>query len=132
MKKGILSLFALAILFFTPAPVRAAFVVKKHAVQAASVVGAVSSNNTIAAKNTAAAEVSKMIQQSPAPSFTGMMGRGLIGLIAAICGVLGLFFPIFSIGAILLGFIGLGRRNRNRGMAIAGLVLGILGIILSV
>jgi hypothetical protein len=64
-----------------------------------------------------------------------------LSIAAMICGIVGLFSPgagiILSIVAIVFGAVGLGRTRRyselrGRGMAVTGLVLGILGLLLSV
>ncbi|TXR57488.1 DUF4190 domain-containing protein [Quadrisphaera setariae] len=65
-----------------------------------------------------------------------------IGIAALILGILAIITGFFVIGgllglvAIVLGFIGSGRAKRglatNRGMAITGIVLGAIGIVLTV
>ena len=65
-------------------------------------------------------------------------GGGIIGLLALIFGLIAIllgwfFWPIgllFGLSAIILGAIGLG--GENRGMALAGLILGILTILIPV
>lgn len=61
-----------------------------------------------------------------------------ISIAAMICGILSFFVPVvglvLAILAIVFGGIGIGRTNRNpelkgRGMAITGLILGILGLL---
>ncbi len=59
-------------------------------------------------------------------------GGGWAGIVALCCGIL--CFPVASIWlailAIVFGAIGMGRWKTNRGMAIAGLILGILGLVI--
>jgi Domain of unknown function (DUF4190) len=69
----------------------------------------------------------------------GRVGRGTNSLaIAALCCGIGQVFagPIAGIPAVILGFMSLGQIARTgedgRGMAITGLVLGIVGLILTV
>jgi hypothetical protein len=50
------------------------------------------------------------------------------GIIALCCGVLGIVMPFLTIPAIVFGAMGLKRSGK--GMAIAGLVLGIVFLIL--
>lgn len=61
-----------------------------------------------------------------------------LSIAAMICGILSFFVPVvglvLAILAIVFGGIGIGRTNRNpelkgRGMAITGLILGILGLL---
>ncbi len=132
MKNRIICLLALCVVFFTPAQVHAAFVVKRETTHTITKPTATSTHNNTVAKSTHTAEVRDMLQLVSPPSFEGMMGRGWIGIAALACGILGFVLPIFAIGAIIFGFMGLGRRNRNRGLAIAGFVLGIAAIIASI
>ena len=67
--------------------------------------------------------------------------RNGLGIAALVLGILGLLTSIFVVGgvlglvAIVLGVMGLGRVKRgeatNRGMAIAGIVLGALAVLLA-
>ena len=52
---------------------------------------------------------------------------GWPGVAAVVCGAVG-FFP----GAIVFGIIGLGKRYKNHGFAIAGIILGVIDIVLLV
>jgi len=64
----------------------------------------------------------------------------IIGLSASLLSVVGLFVSpiiwiVFSIAGIIFGAIGMARTKKNpelkgRGMAIAGLILGIISLIL--
>lgn len=64
-----------------------------------------------------------------------------MSIAAMVCGIVGLVSPgagiILSILAIIFGGVGMGRTRRNpelrgRGMAITGLVLGIVGVVFTV
>lgn len=52
------------------------------------------------------------------------------GVGALVCGIIGLFFLQFIFGpiAIVLGFISISKDEKNQGLGIAGLVLGIIDI----
>jgi hypothetical protein len=56
---------------------------------------------------------------------------GWPGIVALVCGVV--CFPttsvLLALLAIIFGAIGMARRRRNKGLAIAGFVLGILGLV---
>jgi hypothetical protein len=58
-------------------------------------------------------------------------GHGM-GIAALCCGILGFFFLPFLLGPLAIIFGALGLKNRGRGMAIAGLVLGIIQVLLVV
>lgn len=78
-------------------------------------------------------EATTMLNQLASPSFLGMMYNGTIGLLAFVCGILGFFSPLFAIAAMMLGFLGLLRKiMRNRGLAAAGLILGLAAILISI
>ncbi len=54
---------------------------------------------------------------------------GWEGIVSLVCGVLGIFtFGLGSIPAIIFGALGLGRGKKNQGLALAGLILGIVTI----
>jgi hypothetical protein len=64
-----------------------------------------------------------------------------LSIAAMVCGIVGVVLPgsgiILSILAIIFGGIGMGRTSRNpelsgKGMAITGLVLGIVGLLVTV
>jgi hypothetical protein len=56
-----------------------------------------------------------------APLYSDSPGWGIAALC---CGILGLGFPLLGIPAIIFGAIGM--KKSGKGMAIAGLILGIL------
>jgi hypothetical protein len=73
----------------------------------------------------------------PAPPPSPKNGLGIASLVVAIIGLLTLFGGIvLGIVAIVLGFLGRARVKRgeadNGGVAVAGIVLGFLGIIVSI
>ncbi|MES2591363.1 MAG: DUF4190 domain-containing protein [Bacteroidota bacterium] len=76
---------------------------------------------------------------SPAPENTGksMNVLALLSLITGILGLVPVFGILFSIGAVIMSAIALSQINKNpgkykgKGMAITGLILGSLGILVS-
>ncbi len=133
MKNNILCLLSIMVLFFAPA--HAGFIMKKQAtVQTTATAG-----NAVAAIETLkqSAEMEKIntnLEQLSSPSrfFVGLMASGTLGLIALLFGALGFLLPVFSVGAIMFGFIGMKRFCRSRGLAIAGFILGLAVIVLSI
>jgi len=53
------------------------------------------------------------------------------GLLSFIFGIAGLFFPLFSIPALILGIISLNKREPKKWMGITGVVLGGLVFLIS-
>lgn len=71
------------------------------------------------------------------PAAAPKNGLGIAALVVAIIGLLTVFGGIIlGVVAVILGVLGLGRVKRgeadNRGVAIAGIVLGVLGILVSI
>jgi Domain of unknown function (DUF4190) len=75
----------------------------------------------------------------PPPGQYGMPGMGpppktsVAAICSLVCGILGCIPFITSIAAVILGFVGISvtgnpQRTTGRGLAIAGLILGLLGI----
>lgn len=72
----------------------------------------------------------------------GMKPRNGLGVAALVLGILSIFTSVIFIGALLgilaiiLGFIGRGRAKRreatNGGVAVAGIITGILGLLITV
>ena len=62
-----------------------------------------------------------------APVRSGGPGMGIAALC---CGILGFFFLPFLLGPLAIVFGVLGLKNDGRGMAIAGLILGIIQVLL--
>ncbi|MEC9209526.1 MAG: DUF4190 domain-containing protein [Bacteroidota bacterium] len=56
-------------------------------------------------------------------------GPGM-GIAALCCGILGFFFLPFLLGPLAIVFGALGLKNEGRGMAITGLILGIIQVLL--
>lgn len=79
---------------------------------------------------------------APAPAPAGTKQKNTVGLIATIVGGVALIFAIIpvlsfiawlpAIAAIVLGIIGLVQKNRTRGLAWAGLGLGIVSWIIAI
>lgn len=61
---------------------------------------------------------------------------GIAALVLGIIGVLGCCTFIFSVLAIVFGYLGIKRANdglaTNKGMATAGLALGVVGVLIAV
>lgn len=79
------------------------------------------------------AEQLNTIKESSSPSrtFLRMLYRGQVSTIALLCGIAGFFFPLFSIIAVVFGFLGLSTKGaRKRGVGVAALILGIAAIIM--
>jgi hypothetical protein len=51
---------------------------------------------------------------------------GWEGIVALVCGILGLFLGFPAILAVIFGAMGMGRNKRHHGMAVAGFVLGLI------
>lgn len=134
MRKLALCILVIVLTCAAPVTSQAGFVVKKHA--------AFHATNTVALKTAlnqskaaaTAAEFKSMVQEYKSPSgvFVGWMYRGVIAKIAFVCGLLGFWAPFFAIAAMMLGFIGITRRQmRHKGLAVAAIVLGLAAIIIS-
>jgi hypothetical protein len=107
---------------------QAAFFVSKSA-SAVSSLSQAESSVTRTANHISETKVSRQLVSSP---FRRMERSGLFGDFALLFGILGFFYPLFSIGAILFGFIGMSRKNRSTGLAIAGFVLGLTVLALTI
>jgi hypothetical protein len=134
MANRVLSILFSVVLLFSVAPdASAGFRVKKQAdvvsqtLTSAQVAGNVSVETILDGTT-----VLSNISDASSMPIRRMQRTGLIGLFALICGVLGFFHPIFAIGAIILGIIGMSRKNWKTGLAIIGFILGLLAIALSV
>ena len=135
MKNNILCFLSIMVMFFAPAPAHAGFIMKKQAtVQTTATAGnAVAAIETL--KQSAEMEqINTKLEKLSSPSrfFVGLMASGTLGLIALLFGALGFLLPVFSVGAIMFGFIGMKRFCSSRGLAIAGFVLGLTVIVLSI
>ena len=69
---------------------------------------------------------------SPSGTFVRMLYRGQISTIALLCGIAGFFFPLFSIIAVVFGFLGFSAATgaRKKGVGVAAFILGVAAIIL--
>jgi hypothetical protein len=76
----------------------------------------------------------KLSSHRPWPGFFGQRERPAewMGIVAFGSGFLGLFLPGLNFAAILFGILGLHKGTRYRGLAVAGLILGILELFLFV
>ncbi len=134
MKHILLYILFIGVLSLAIQPAKAAFFVKKNST-VASVANPVSDISQIATVETKKAESisgSKSLKELVSPEFRGMAYRGWFGKFSLLLGVLGFFNPLFAIGAVLFGFMGLNRRNRDTGIAIAGFVLGLTVLVLTI
>ncbi len=133
MKNFSICVLVAALFLFVPNLTYAGYSIKKAhtiAVQKSTSSVAISTLSNTENKTSDAAAA---IQNFASPSFLGMMYNGTIGLIAFVCGILGFFSPLFAIAAMMLGFLGLLRKiMRNRGLALAGLILGLAAILISI
>jgi hypothetical protein len=152
MKHKLLYILLIALLNSVAQPARASFFVKRHAdipaiTQVITPVADAPAVLTNATENTT--------DLTP-PPFRSFSSRGWIGILAFLMGLAGVLFPIFAVGAVLFGFLGIGGRrygahaygvygdgtdqflrihnrpNRNKGLAIAGLVLGAAVIVFTI
>jgi hypothetical protein len=55
---------------------------------------------------------------------------GWEGIVALVCGILGVFTGYLAIPAIIFGAIGMGKGHRNSGLALAGFILGIVTVVI--
>ena len=133
MKNFSLCVLVAALFLLVPNMSYAGYSIKKTqtvSVQQTSATNAVSNTAVAEQKNSEAAVV---LNQLASPSFVSMLYNGTIGMIAFFCGILGFFAPLFAIAAMMLGFMGLLRKNmRNRGLATLGLLLGLAAILISI
>jgi len=129
MKNSVLCLLSIIIIFLAPAPAHAGFIMKKHA--AAQSVQATSNTiltNSNTLTNKEFAKISAKMEKLTSPSgvFVRWLSNGTIGAIALLFGVLGFLSPLFAIGAIIFGFLGMKSFCSSRGLAIVGFVLGLI------
>jgi hypothetical protein len=62
------------------------------------------------------------------PLLTASSDTSAWGIVAICCGVLGLFIPFLGIPALIFGAMGL--KKKMKGLAIAGLILGLIEVII--
>jgi len=74
-------------------------------------------------------EENNFVDNFKLPNFTLVNGGGSGFSVAALCcGILGFFFLPFLLGPLAIVFGVMGMKRSGRGMAIAGLVLGIIQV----
>ena len=57
---------------------------------------------------------------------------GWEGIVALVCGILGLVTGWLAIPAIIFGAIGMGRGHVHRGMALAGFIMGVVVVAIAI
>ncbi len=130
MSKRLLFFFVAAILLFNPKMTQAGFAVKKHATTQVQATTEISGAKTAAIANLN--EFSKLSfskKEQTSPLIARMIVSGWMGRLALLFGIIGFFAPLFSIAAVMFGLLGVGPYRQKKGLAIAGLVLGIVGIL---
>jgi hypothetical protein len=137
MKNRIILFLTISVLFLMPASSRAGLLMKKHTevrnTALAQATTAIAGYQESAAYTDMAATI-KTMQESASPSgtFLRMLYRGQISNIALLCGIAGFFFPLFSIIAVVFGFLGFSatKAARKKGVGVAAFILGIAAIII--
>lgn len=127
MSRKLLYLLSLLLVLSSTPQAQAGFWVKKH-----TTIAAPASSATAGMPTSMMQQVKAVIEmqksQSAMPSFNGYRLMGWLAILSVICGFAGFFAPFFSIPAVLFGLFGLSRYNRKKGLAVAGLVLGLIVI----
>ena len=83
-------------------------------------------------QTTSATPMQKPETNSNAQGTTRINQKSGFATASLVCGILGFLFAPLSVLAIIFGSIRMGRKdNPKRGMAIAGFVLGVVGVIAS-
>ncbi len=133
MKNFSLCVLVAALFLLLPNMTYAGYSIKRSHSVTVQQTSATNAVNNLAAAEHKTSEAAAMINQLASPSFVSMLYNGTIGVIAFFCGILGFFAPLFAIAAMMLGFMGLLRKNmRNRGLATLGLLLGLAAILISI
>jgi hypothetical protein len=128
MKNITLCLLSVFVMLISVMPAHAGFMVNK------TVATQTAQAKSAAESTTADASVTAALEQfnSPSSVFVRWAQNGTLGTFTLLFGILSFFAPLFSIAAILFGFIGMKRFCSNRGMAIIGFVLGITALMITV
>lgn len=127
MKNKIILLLIGALCITTPQVSYAAFPVKSNSVAAQK-----TTNENVLKDAALLQENQVMAPAMPHKSnLDAQKGNGF-GIAALSCALVGARVPFFGILAIVFGAIGMGKNRSLRGLAIAGFVLGILELIISV
>lgn len=139
MRKVLYIFCCFAILISTSNISHAGFVVKKSLLTVDSTATTLSTTTNGFHTNTDQSLLYRTISRYTTPKLAQNLSprtSGWEGIVAFVCGVIGFVgWPVtilMSILAIIFGAIGMGRRKRNRGLAIAGLVLGIIGVVVGI
>lgn len=134
MKNIFLCILSVILLTFVAAPAHAGFAVKKHAISQTTAIHTTSSIQAELSNvaSTFISEYKQLLQSDPQSLFARWTANGTVGIFALLFGILGLLAPIFALGAVLFGFLGIKKTARSKGLAIAGLVLGVVAIFVAV
>ena len=127
MSRKLLYLLSLLLVLSSSPQAHAGFWIKKHTTVAAPATStSTGAPTSVMQQVKALAEMRK--SQSVMPSFNSYRLMGWLAILSVICGFAGFFAPFFSILAVVFGLFGLSRYNRKKGLAVAGLVLGLIVI----
>lgn len=131
MSNRLFYLLVMAMLLCAPLSSDAAFVVKKQEIATSEVVTttALAQEYNSELSSAMTATTASEFPRTKYPLFIKMLVSGWVGRLAFIFGLLGLLSPLFSVGAVLFGFLGMGKYRKSKGLAVAGLILGLIGII---
>ncbi len=133
MRNITLCVLAAIVLFFAPTTAQAGFMVKKSvAIQATQSMSATSNESSILVKNSEVATTLSALGDSPSGVFVRWAHNGTLGTFALLFGILSFFAPLFSMFALVFGFIGMKSFCRSRGVAIVGFVLGLVALCITI
>lgn len=113
----------------------AGFVVKKHAIISDSTSVAATFGNEVTVGTNEHISVFKTLKHLAKHPKEMLPARpksssGWEGIVAFVCGILGILTGFMAIPAIIFGAIGMGKGRPNRGLAIAGFVMGVVVVAL--
>ena len=131
MKYSLYLLLIITFLFCTAGNVHAGFVIKNH-----TAVSAIANSTTSAAAATILnnedhhSRLFNTIKKFSHPFAPyRRQPSEWVGIVAMLFGVLGLLVPGVNFLAILLGALGMGRKCKTKGLAVAGFTLGMLELL---
>jgi len=128
MKHTLLYILFISLFGLIAHPAHAGFFVKKATI--------ISTKNEItnvaATQNMANISASKNTSEIMDPNFRGIASQGWFGLASVLFGLAGFIYPLFSLLAILFGFLGMSRKNHKVGLAIFGCLLGLTVLALTI
>lgn len=135
MKNCVLLVLAVVFLSLSAAPAHAGIAVKKQIIthrvaENASV--SLAAENAATQYETVLEACKDAASASPSGLFIRWLHNGTIGLFAFLFGILGLLSPVFALGGVLFGFLGMKKWCSSKGLAIAGFVLGLVAIFIAV